>query len=139
MRDDAESADTEIVRFDYERVTVGDAMRDEVIYCAPDTSPRGVARIMAQDRIHCVLIGGVADWSVVTDLDLIRAVDRDIDHLSAAEIAAGELPTVDVGEPLERARALMVEHEVTHVLVLDAGSGRPVGVLSALDIAAILA
>jgi CBS domain-containing protein len=139
MRGGAQGTGTEVGRFDYGRVTVGDAMRDEVIYCAPDTSVQGVARIMAQDHIHCVLIGGVAGWSVVTDLDLLRAVDRDIDHLSAGEIAASDLPTVGVGEPLERARELMVEHKVTHVLVLDAESGRPVGVLSGLDIAAILA
>jgi CBS domain-containing protein len=33
----------------------------------------------------------------------------------------------------------MVEHEVRHALVVDPRSGRPVGVLSTLDLAGVLA
>jgi CBS domain-containing protein len=52
---------------------------------------------------------------------------------------AADLPTVGVDQSLDRARKLMVEHEVSHALVVDARSGRPVGVLSSLDVAGLLA
>jgi CBS domain-containing protein len=35
---------------------------------------------------------------------------------------------IDIGEPIERARALMAEHAITHLPVLEAG--RPIGLLT---------
>jgi CBS domain-containing protein len=125
--------------FDYEHATVGDAMRQEVIYCPPEASLRTVAQIMAEDRIHCVVVGTDEGWGVVTDQDLLRAAERGIDALSAGDVMAGDLPTVAVDEPLDRARRLLVEHEVSHALVVEARAGRPVGVLSTLDVASVLA
>jgi CBS domain-containing protein len=125
--------------FDYEHARAGDAMRQEVIYCPPETPLRTVARIMVQDRIHCVLVGAAQGWGVVSDRDLLRAAEGGIDEVTAGEVAASDLPTVAVDAPLDRARELMVEHDVSHVLVVDRRSGRPVGVLSTLDLAGILA
>jgi CBS domain-containing protein len=125
--------------FDYEHATVGDAMRQEVIYCPPEASLRTVAQIMAEDSIHCVVVGTNEGWGVVTDQDLLRAAERGIDALSAGDVMAGDLPTVAVDEPLDRARRLLVEHEVSHALVVEARAGRPVGVLSTLDVASVLA
>jgi CBS domain-containing protein len=42
-------------------------------------------------------------------------------------------------DPLERALQLMVEDEVTHLIVLERHTGRPIGVLSTLDVASALA
>jgi CBS domain-containing protein len=42
------------------------------------------------------------------------------------------------GETLERAAQLMTEHGSAHLVVDDPETGRPVGVLSTLDIAAAL-
>jgi len=39
---------------------------------------------------------------------------------------------------LERAMQLMTDHEVAHVVVVERHSGRPVGVISTLDIARAL-
>jgi CBS domain-containing protein len=125
--------------FDYEHATVGDAMRQEVIYCPPEAPLRTVAQIMVQDRIHCVVVGAGQGWGVVSDRDLLRAAEGGIDGVSAGEVAASDLPTVTVDDPLDRARELLVEHEVGHALVVDPGSGRPVGVLSTLDLVGVLA
>jgi CBS domain-containing protein len=124
--------------FDYEHATVGDAMRQEVIYCPPDASLRTVAQIMAGDRIHCVLVGTEQGWGVVTDHDLLRAVEGGT-GVSAGEVMRGDLPTVAVAEPLDRASRVLVDHGVSHALVVDPQSGRPVGVLSTLDVARVLA
>jgi CBS domain-containing protein len=125
--------------FDYEHATVGDAMRQQVIHCPPEAPLRTVARIMVEDGIHCVIVGTEAGWRVVSDHDLLRAAEGGIDGVSAGEVATGDLPTIGVDEPLDSARELMVEHEVTHALVVDPRSGRPVGVLSTLDLAGVLA
>jgi CBS domain-containing protein len=125
--------------FDYEQATAGDAMRQEVIYCPPEAPLRTVAQIMARDRIHCVVVGTEQGWGVVTDHDLLRAAESGIDGVCAGDVMAADLPTVGVDQSLDRARKLMVEHEVSHALVVDARSGRPVGVLSSLDVAGLLA
>jgi CBS domain-containing protein len=52
-------------------------------------------------------------------------------------LASTEIVTVDIDEPLERAAQLMVEHQVTHLLVVS--GARPVGILSTLDVAGCLA
>jgi CBS domain-containing protein len=93
---------------------------------------------MAEDRIHCVLVGTDRGWEAVSDRDLLRAAEIDMDKVSAGEVV-GELHTITVDEPLERARRMMVDENVAHLLVLDSRLGRPLGVLSTLDIAAILA
>ena len=46
---------------------------------------------------------------------------------------------VSPGESLQRAAQLMTEHGTAHLVVVEPASGRPVGVLSTLDVAAALA
>jgi CBS domain-containing protein len=46
---------------------------------------------------------------------------------------------VGIREPLGRAVQLMTEHGVSHLVVIDRGSSRPLGVLSTLDIARVVA
>ena len=47
--------------------------------------------------------------------------------------------TVEPDEPLGRAAQLMSEHEITHLVVVDPELTRPIGVLSTLDMARVLA
>jgi predicted transcriptional regulator len=47
--------------------------------------------------------------------------------------------TVAAGEELARAARPMVEHEVSHLIVVEPHSTRPIGVLSTLDVARSLA
>lgn len=57
-----------------------------------------------------------------------------MDELSAGEAAGTEMLTVRPGEDLEAAARTMVEHEITHLVVVE--QGKPIGVVSSLDIAA---
>jgi CBS domain-containing protein len=123
----------------FEHATAGDAMRAGVISCPPETSLRQVAQIMATEHIHCLVVSDEEEWRVVSDLDLLRAAEMDLDQETAGRVAVSDLPTVSTGAPLDRAAQLMAEHEVTHVLVIDESSGHPAGVLSTLDIAGTLA
>ena len=52
---------------------------------------------------------------------------------------AREFLTVAPDEALERAAQMMLEHRATHLVVVDPETDRPLGVLSTLDVAGVLA
>ena len=124
---------------------VEDVMRPGIITCAPQTDLGSVARIMAANHIHAVVVSGIEPvaggerlaWSLLTSLDLAAAALPGCDAVEAAELASSEIVTVDAGEPLTRAAQLMVEHQLTHLMVVD--GAQPVGILSTLDVAGCLA
>jgi len=103
---------------------------------------------MATYRVHAILVtahgeeelAGGGFWGVVSDAELLRAAETgDVDEQPAQTIAASPVLKVASSEPLAQAAHLMVEHEVSHLIVNERRSGRPIGVLSTLDIARALA
>ena len=73
-------------------------------------------------------------WHIVSDVDRVAAVARGQEPI-ARHLVGAEATTVSVDERLEHASRMMVEHGVSHLVVLHAASGHPVGIISALDIA----
>ena len=126
-----------------EHATVRDAMRPDVLTCPPDAPLREVARTMASEHVHSVVVAGTGagdrKWGIVSDMDLMRAAREDLDERTASWAAASEFLTVDPDETLERALQIMIEHDATHLVVVDAAGDRAVGVLSTLDVAGLLA
>jgi CBS domain-containing protein len=129
-----------------DKATVSDAMRTGVMSCPPDLPATVVARMMATHHIHAVVVEGIHHdpvhgeelrWGVVTDMDLVRAARAGIEDLTAGDIAVSEPVTVEPTLSLDDAVRLMEEHEATHLIVV--ADGRPVGILSTLDIAGVLA
>jgi CBS domain-containing protein len=130
------------------RLRVIEAMHPGVVTC-PLTAPlRLVARTMATHRIHCVVVyeseGGLSGedilWGVISDLDLVTAASvEDIDRQTAGGIAASPVVMVPPEETLERAVQLMQEYGTAHLIVVDPETVQPVGVLSTLDIARLVA
>lgn len=137
-------------------VRAADAMHAGVVTCPPHASLAVAARIMAAHRIHAVVVpapaatpaaehapAGQAVAGVVTDLDVLAALaDGTLHERTAAEAAAdtGTAPlTVRADDELAHAVALMREHSATHVVVVHARTAAPVGVLSTLDIAEVIA
>jgi CBS domain-containing protein len=123
---------------------VVDAMRLGLITCPPEATLVDVARTMATYRVHCVVVQGFGaagerSWGVVSDADLVRAASEGGLGRSAADVARSELVTVAADEPLGRALALMARHGVSHLVVVQGHSGDPVGVLSTLDVADVVA
>jgi CBS domain-containing protein len=128
----------------FEHATVGDAMRPRVLTCEPDTPLVTVAQRMASEHVHAIVVldedadaEGQA-WSIITDTDVLRAAPR-MAELTAAEAASGDLLEARPDEPLADAARRMADHGATHLLVVDDRILRPVGVLSTLDVAGILA
>jgi CBS domain-containing protein len=126
---------------------VSEAMTTGVIRCTPHTPLRRVAGIMADEHVHAVYVfdyGSEDDvaaelWGIVSDLDLVAAARGDIDARTARDAAVTPLIDVRSDDSLDRAAQLMSEYGVSHLAVLDPGTRRPVGVLSTLDVAQVLA
>jgi CBS domain-containing protein len=130
------------------QLRVIDAMHPGLISCSPDTPLRTVARMMATYRVHAILVTahgaeelpGGSLWGVVGDADLLHAAERaDVDVQTARGIAATPVLTVASSEELAHAAQLMLEHELSHLIVVEQLSERPIGVLSTLDVARALA
>ena len=124
---------------------VEDAMHPGVISCSPETPVREVARIISTRHIHCLVVPSVAEpgapaaWGLISGLDLVASAADDVEERTAGELAATEPVTVSSDDRLDRAARLMVEHRVEHLIVVGPADGRPVGVLSTLDIAGVMA
>ena len=120
------------------RARVEDAMHPGVTTCPPETPLRDVARTFASEHIHCLVVprpartGERPTWGLITGLGLVAAA-FDAEG-TAGDIAIGPV-TVGSEDRLDRAAQLMVEHQVEHLIVVGAADGRPVGVLSSLDVA----
>jgi CBS domain-containing protein len=124
-----------------ERITVAEVMHRGIVTCSPTTRLTTVAREMAAHRIHCVVIrtdGADGPWGVVSDLDLVAAAALGAADSTAGSAAATPAVTARPQDGIRRAMQLMVEHQVTHVVVVE-DDDRPKGVISTLDIAEALA
>jgi CBS domain-containing protein len=130
-----------------ERGTVADAMHPGVLSCEADATLADVARIMVTRHVHCVAVMGISDkhpgekvvWGVIYDLDVVRASVRDAEETTAGALALQPIVTVEPRTLLPDAAELMLTHHVTHLVVVDPKSQRPVGILSSLDLAAVVA
>ena len=130
---------------DLEDMRVSDVMHRGVVTCARRTSLVTVAHLMAANGIHCIAVVETAPdrtatlCGVVSDRDVLASVlAGDPVEDTAQACAATEVVTVTPEDPLFRAAELMHEHGLTHVVVVETGTTTPIGVLSTLDIAAVV-
>jgi CBS domain-containing protein len=131
--------------FDHARV--GDAMRPRVLTCDPETLLVTVAQQMATEHVHAIVVlletvdpdGEInrRPWAVVTDHDVMRSAAV-IAGRTAGDVATGEVLLTQPDERLPDVAQRMLEHGTSHAVVVEPRTGRPVGVLSTLDIAGIL-
>jgi CBS domain-containing protein len=122
---------------------VSDAMRHGIFSCASDATVHDAARTMSSHHVHTIAVTDPADGSLcrlLTDRALLDALlESDGGERPLADVAERNLPTVASSESLAAAAQLMRERDIAHLIVLDAQSGRPTGMLSTLDLAGILA
>lgn len=124
-----------------EHLLVRDVAHKGILHCSAEAGLDEVAQVMSSHRLHAVVISAGEDGrpeGLVSDLDVVQALNAG-NISTAGQVAATEPVIVSANERLLRAAQLMVEHAVSHLVVLDADSGRPVGILSTLDIADVLA
>jgi CBS domain-containing protein len=129
-----------------DRMLVGDAMHHGILTCGAETPLQTVAEMMADYGVHCVAVHADPEkdfdgelWGIVSDLDLVGAAKDGTTGRTAGATAATPVVTTTPDEPLTRAAQLMTDYAAAHLVVVDAESGRPVGILSTLDIARSIA
>jgi CBS domain-containing protein len=130
------------------RSTVRDAMQLGLFECTPDADIESLAQTMAEQSIHCVVVAGIdrrtargehLTWGIVSDLDLMRGLLSGVGSTTAGALAATEIVAVEPTDTLEHAVQLMAEHDNAHLVVASPETGRPVGMLSTLDVARAVA
>ena len=102
---------------------------------------------MATYQVHCVLVSGVVGrtgedrgWGMVSDFDLVRAIAAGIDPEQPVEdVVSRPLHTIRPQVGVQQAAELMSSREITHLVVIDEELGEPMGLVSSLDVAALLA
>jgi CBS domain-containing protein len=132
---------------DFEHARVSDAMRPRVLTCDPQTSMVSVAQRMASEHVHAIVVlretidadGAIARRAcgILTDRDVLRCA-ADIDDRVAEDIAVGGVLTVNPDDRLSEVAERMLDQNTSHAVVVEPRTGRPVGVVSTLDIAGIL-
>ncbi len=131
----------------FSALTISEVMHPGVIDCPPQTPLREVASLMAENTVHCVVVDGLARgpqhterlvWGVISDVDFMRAAGSGDMESEAGEIAAPEIVTINPTDNIQQAAKLMGEHECSHLIVVEPDSGRPLGIVSSLDVARAL-
>jgi CBS domain-containing protein len=126
----------------FTRATVGQAMHYGVLSCPPDATMAEVAAMMATHHVHAVVVddptGERLIWGIVSDLDLIGAAADGVDA-TAGTLAATPALTVRPDQPLAIAARIMRDAEVHHLVVVDPRTERPIGMVSTMNIAIVLA
>jgi CBS domain-containing protein len=126
-----------------ENASVADAMRHGVLSCPADATLRDAARTMSLHHVHTIVVTDPADGSaagILSDSVLLGALlDFPRGDRPLADVADADVSAISSDQPLTVAAELMRERGIDHVLVRDAESGRPSGMLSTLDVAGILA
>ena len=120
-------------------------MRPQVLTCTPDTPLITAAQRMAGEHIHALVVlrqdsgdaGGRA-WAVLTDRDILHHAQA-AEGMTAGEAASEAILTAQPADRLTELAGRMVRHAVSHAVIVDPRTDRPVGVVSTLDIAGIIA
>jgi CBS domain-containing protein len=130
-----------------EHATVADAMHPGILSCDAEATLTEVARIMSTHHVHCIVVKGGAEdeasgspvWGIISDLDLLRAGIRPDAPDTAAELARQPVIRLQTTAPLRDAAELMLAKGTSHIVAVNPETGHPIGILSTLDIAGVLA
>jgi len=118
---------------------VKQAMTKQVLVTNPNTTIRDVARVMAEHRVGClVVLENDKIVGIITELDIIWKVvanDKDPNTTNVADIMSKKVVTVQANQTLEEASALMVEHEIKKLPVLE--KDKLVGIITATDLISV--
>jgi CBS domain-containing protein len=118
-------------------------MRTKIPSCTLRTPVMEVARRMREEGVrHVVVVSAGSDLvaGVVTELDLLRALVEGRTDGMASDILSLDPPvTVSAADDLDATVALMVDRGIEFMVVMDGSPARPVGVLSAVELAERLA
>jgi trehalose synthase len=122
-----------------EHARVSDAMNNAIVTCSPEAGLREMGRMMANRHIHSLVVslGDPERWALVSDVALAQSAISRPD--ATAEDLAVAATGISTEATLARAIEVMRDQGTSHLIVTDIENGQPTGMISALDIAGILA
>lgn len=126
---------------------VRDVMHPGIVSCSQAATAAEIARIMASCRVHCVAVMGLSHdqrqdpliWGIVSDLDLLDAATDAGRSATAATLASEPVISIRPTMSVHEAAKAMVQYGAAHVVVVDPERRTPLGILSTLDVAEVLA
>ena len=95
-----------------------------------DATPQQVAELLTHPHVESALVvDGERLVGCITPETLVSAISegQDLNSLTAADLADGEVPTIGPDESLEEALRVMAEHDLERLAVVD--DGRFLGIL----------
>jgi CBS domain-containing protein len=119
---------------------ISEIMTAAAVSDRPDDALAEAARKMWEQQTGSLLVlDQGALIGIITERDILRAVAQgtDLKRTTVREVMATELITAHAGTSLREAAALMTQHWIRHLPVLE--QGKLVGVVSQRDLAGVLA
>lgn len=113
-----------------------DVMTRGVVSVHLKDSIREVAKALVENKIHAVAVmddNGDA-IGVISEMDLLRMMDQDLDLTRAEDIMSSHLRSITPNSRLREAAEVMLGLKVHRLIVLHPEGRRAVGVLSISDI-----
>ncbi|CEG11968.1 Inosine-5'-monophosphate dehydrogenase [groundwater metagenome] len=133
-----------------QNLNVKDVMTRGVITMSLNTSVKDIAKIIVESHVHGVCVtdefGEIA--GIVSEMDIIKAFNRDINKVTAEEIMSDKVVTISGEDYVEKAVDVMVKRKIHRILVVlgeDRKDSvlslpkRPVGILSLTDVIKLMA
>jgi CBS domain-containing protein len=128
-------------------ILVKDVMHPGIVSCSQSATPAEIARIMASSRVHCVAVMGLSHdqgqdpliWGIVSDIDLLDAATDPGRDATAGTLAREPVISIRSTMSLHDAAKAMAKYRAAHVVVVDDQHRNPLGILSTLDVAEVLA
>jgi len=124
-------------------IRVCDLMHKGVIACYPEDTIKEIAKMMDTYQIRSIVVmdetGEV--WGLVSIMELIPLLGKDLEKIHAQEIMRPYKIEVDPQWPISEAVQLMKKRKIEHLVVIDphAGVRRPIGILTSFDIVQFMA
>jgi len=118
---------------------VKQAMTRNVLVTSPDFSVRSAAKVMAEQRVGSLVVQQDNKIvGIITELDIIWKVvanDKDPNTTTVGEVMSKKVITIRADQTLEEASALMVEHKIKKLPVLE--KDKLVGIITATDLISV--
>jgi len=118
--------------------TVKELMHQGLITCPPDASLGQVAVLLAQHRVHALIVAEKEDQplGIISDFDLLAGEWLSVDEksleamrkMTARELMTSPIATIEASTGAEEAAKTMIDQNVHRMLVTD--EGKPVGIIS---------
>src|SRR5215831_13904025 len=128
-------------------VLVREVMHPGIVSCSQAATAAEIARIMTGCKVHAVAVMGLSQderkdpliWGIVSDVDLLEAATMPGRVATAATLARQPVISVRSTTSVHEAAQAMVANGTTHLVVVDPDRRLPLGIVSTLDVAQVLA